>query len=73
MKMISVALASTSDEAYAKALSELNTFKSMSVHALNRITKTINDLLYIAKAENKLIHRNDEVFTVPIRSILSGR
>jgi len=32
-----------------------------TLEELNRITKTINDLLYIAKAENKLIHRNDEV------------
>lgn len=35
-----------------------------TLEELNRITKTINDLLYIAKAENKLIHRNDEVFDV---------
>ncbi|ENY5165505.1 TPA: heavy metal sensor histidine kinase [Vibrio parahaemolyticus] len=35
-----------------------------TLEELNRITKTINDLLYIAKAENKLIHRHDEVFAV---------
>ncbi len=34
-----------------------------TLEELNRITKTINDLLYIAKAENKLIHRHDEVFS----------
>lgn len=35
-----------------------------TLEELSRITKTINDLLYIAKAENKLIHRNDEMFMV---------
>ncbi|MBS9869641.1 heavy metal sensor histidine kinase [Vibrio alginolyticus] len=35
-----------------------------TLEEIYRITKTINDLLYIAKAENKLIHRNDEVFAV---------
>ncbi len=35
-----------------------------TLEELNRITRTINDLLYIAKAENKLIHRNDEEFAV---------
>ncbi|MEJ6080626.1 heavy metal sensor histidine kinase [Vibrio sp. 1-Bac 57] len=31
-----------------------------NLEELNRIIKTINDILYIAKAENSLIHRNDE-------------
>ncbi|AXN31595.1 heavy metal sensor histidine kinase [Vibrio coralliilyticus] len=35
-----------------------------TLEELNRITKTINDLLYIAKAENKLIHRHNEAFAV---------
>ncbi|WP_447474719.1 heavy metal sensor histidine kinase [Vibrio harveyi] len=35
-----------------------------TLEELNRITKTINDLLYIAKAENKLIHRHNEHFAV---------
>lgn len=35
-----------------------------TLEELDRITKTINDLLYIAKAENKLIHRNNEMFAV---------
>lgn len=35
-----------------------------TLEELNRITRTINDLLYIAKAENKLINRNNELFSV---------
>ncbi|PIB18181.1 heavy metal sensor histidine kinase [Vibrio rotiferianus] len=35
-----------------------------TLEELERITKTINDLLYIAKAENKLIHRHNERFAV---------
>lgn len=35
-----------------------------NLEELNRIIKTINDVLYIAKAENSLIHRNDEWLSV---------
>ncbi|MGR4989603.1 heavy metal sensor histidine kinase [Vibrio rotiferianus] len=35
-----------------------------TLEELERITKTINDLLYIAKAENKLIHHHNERFAV---------
>lgn len=49
--------AARSEDEYQDALAS-------TLEELNRITKTINDLLYIAKAENKLIHRNDEYFSV---------
>lgn len=49
--------ASRSPEEYQDAIAS-------TLEELYRITKTINDLLYIAKAENKLIHRNDQVFAV---------
>ncbi len=52
--------AARSEDEYQDALAS-------TLEELNRITKTINDLLYIAKAENKLIHRNDECFSVKVQ------
>ena len=49
---------------HARSNEEYQETIASNLEELSRIIKTINDVLYIAKAENALIHRNDEWLSV---------